>query len=81
MSHLPGSAQNEHRTRSAAELSDMDIEKPAGDAVEQEREVVETDEDDEDPVPQISEIPLDANEADVVEQEETVETDDDDDYR
>jgi hypothetical protein len=59
----------------------MDIEKPADDAFEQQREVVDTDEDDEDPLPHISEIPLDANEADVVEQEETVETDDDDDYR
>jgi hypothetical protein len=59
----------------------MDIEKPANDAFEQEREVVDTDEDEQDPLPHISEIPLDANEADVVEQEETVETDDDDDYR
>jgi hypothetical protein len=59
----------------------MDIEKPADDAFEQQREVADTDEDDEDPLPHISEIPLDANEADVVEQEETVETDDDDDYR
>jgi hypothetical protein len=59
----------------------MDIEKPADDAFEQQREVVDTEEDDEDPLPHISEIPLDANEADVVEQEETVETDDDDDYR
>ena len=58
----------------------MDIEKPADDAFEQERDVVETDED-EDPLPHLTEIPLDANEADVVEQEETVETDDDDDYR
>jgi hypothetical protein len=59
----------------------MDIEKPADDAFEQQREVVDTEEDDEDPLPHVSEIPLDANEADVVEQEETVETDDDDDYR
>jgi hypothetical protein len=59
----------------------MDIEKPADDAFEQEREVVDTDEDEQDPLPHISEIPLDANEADVVEQEETVETEDDDDYR
>jgi hypothetical protein len=62
-------------------MSDMDIEKPADDASEQEREAVDTDEDRQDPLPHISEIPLDANEADVVEQEETVETDDDDDYR
>jgi hypothetical protein len=59
----------------------MDIEKPADDAFEQQREVVDTDEDEQDPLPRISEIPLDANEADVVEQEETVETDGDDDYR
>jgi hypothetical protein len=62
-------------------MSDMDIERPADDASEQEREAVDTDEDQQDPLPHISEIPLDANEADVVEQEETVETDDDDDYR
>lgn len=59
----------------------MDIEKPADDAVEQERDVVDTDEDRQDPLPRISEIPLDANEADVVEQQETVETEDDDDHR
>jgi hypothetical protein len=59
----------------------MDIEKPADDAFEQEREVVDTDEEEQDPLPHIPEMPLDANEADVVEQEETVETDDDDDYR
>jgi hypothetical protein len=70
-----------NKTRSAAELSDMDIEKPADDAVEQERDVVDTDEDRQDPLPRISEIPLDANEADVVEQQETVETEDDDDHR
>jgi hypothetical protein len=70
-----------NKTRSAAELSDMDIEKPADDAVEQERDVVDTDEDREDPLPRITEIPLDANEADVVEQQETVETEDDDDHR
>lgn len=55
----------------------MDIEKPADDASEQERELVETDEDGE---PERPEIPLDANEADVMEQERTV-SDDDDDYR
>ncbi len=55
----------------------MDIEKPVDDAFEQEREVVETDEEDR---PGRPEIPLDANEADVIEQEQTV-SDDDDDYR
>jgi hypothetical protein len=55
----------------------MDIEKPADDASEQARELVETDEDDE---PERPEIPLDANEADVMEQERTV-SNDDDDYR
>jgi hypothetical protein len=55
----------------------MDIEKPADDAAEQERELVETDE----PVlSQRGELPLDANEADAVEQEITVGNDDDD-YR
>ena len=55
----------------------MDIEKPADDAAEQDRELVETDE----PAPpQRGELPLDANEADAVEQEITV-GDDDDDYR
>jgi len=60
-------------------LSEMDIEKPLDDAFEQDREVVETDEED---VPERPEIPLDANEADVIEQERTVSgDDDDDDYR
>jgi hypothetical protein len=55
----------------------MDIEKPADDAAEQDRELVETDE----PAPpQRGELPLDANEADAVEQEITVGHDDDD-YR
>jgi hypothetical protein len=55
----------------------MDIEKPADDAQEQERDLVETD--DEAPPPR-EELPFDANEADAVEQEITVD-DDDDDYR
>jgi hypothetical protein len=55
----------------------MDIEKPPDDALEQERELVETDEED---VPERPEIPLDANEADVAEQGRTV-SNDDDDYR
>jgi hypothetical protein len=55
----------------------MDIEKPADDAAEQDRELVETDE----PTPPSrGELPFDANEADAVEQEITV-GDDDDDYR
>jgi hypothetical protein len=56
----------------------MDIEKPPDDAFEQERDVIETDE--EEPLPQRSELPFDANEADAAEQERTVETDEDD-YR
>jgi hypothetical protein len=56
----------------------MDIEKPADDAFEQERELVETNEED---VPERPDIPLDANEADVMEQERTVSDDDDDEYR
>ncbi len=58
-------------------MSEMDIEKPLDDAFEQEREVVETDEED---TPEHSDIPFDVNEADAVEQERTVTTDDDD-YR
>jgi hypothetical protein len=56
----------------------MDIEKPIGDAVEQERDLVETD--DEQAPSQRDELPLDANEADAVQQEMTVGHDDDD-YR
>jgi hypothetical protein len=56
----------------------MDIEKPPDDAFEQERDLVETDEED---TPERPDIPLDANEADVIEQERTVSADDDDDYR
>jgi hypothetical protein len=56
----------------------MDIEKPPDDAVEQERELVETDDEE---LPEHLDIPLDANEADAIEQERTVSDDDDDDYR
>ncbi len=56
----------------------MDIEKPADDVFEQQRAVVETDEED---VPEHPDIPIDSNEAYVVEQERTVSDDDDDDYR
>ena len=56
----------------------MDIEKPPDDAFEQEREVVETDEDE--PLSRRPELPFDANEADAAEQGREVETDDDD-YR
>jgi hypothetical protein len=56
----------------------MDIEKPADDALEQERDLVE--DSDEEVPPERAELPLDANEADVAEQERTVD-DSDDDYR
>jgi hypothetical protein len=56
----------------------MDIEKPPDDAFEQERELVETDDEE---VPERLDIPLDADEADAIEQERTVSEDDDDDYR
>jgi hypothetical protein len=56
----------------------MDIEKPPDDAFEQERELVETDDED---VPERPDLPFDANEADAIEQERTVSDDDDDDYR
>jgi hypothetical protein len=56
----------------------MDIEKPADDAHEQDRDVVETDDE---ALPQLGGLPFDANEADAVEQERTVGDDDEDDYR
>jgi hypothetical protein len=56
----------------------MDIEKPADDAYEQDRDLVETDEGG--TRPQREELPFDANEADAVEQEISVGNDDDD-YR
>jgi hypothetical protein len=59
-------------------LSERDIEKPADDALEQERDLVEGG--DEEVPPQRDELPFDANEADAVEQERTVD-DSDDDYR
>jgi hypothetical protein len=64
-------------------LSEMDIEKPAADAQEQERDLVEGDVDEEDveePTPHRDGLPFDANEADAVEQEIPV-GDDDEDYR
>ena len=59
------------------EISDRDIETPSDDALEQERDVVETVEG---PDEQRPELAFDANEADAAEQERTVE-DDEDDYR
>jgi hypothetical protein len=56
----------------------MHIEKPPDDALEQERDLVETDDEE---LPERLDIPLDANEADAIEQERTVSDDDDDDYR
>jgi len=58
----------------------MDIEKPADDAQEQDRELVEADDDSEEVTPQRGELPFDANEADAVEQSQTVD-DDQEDYR
>ncbi|HEY0717309.1 MAG TPA: hypothetical protein VGD68_06805 [Streptosporangiaceae bacterium] len=59
-------------------MSDMDIEKPADDALEQEREVVEAG--DTGVPPQRDELPFDANEADAAEQGRIVD-DGEDDYR
>jgi hypothetical protein len=59
------------------EMSDRGMETPSDDALEQQRDVVETDEE---PDEQRSELPFDANEADAAEQERTVQ-DDEDDYR
>jgi hypothetical protein len=65
-------------------LSEMDdIEKPAADAQEQERDLVEGDvdeEDVEDTTPHRDGLPFDANEADAVEQHIPVD-DDQEDYR
>jgi hypothetical protein len=59
------------------EMSDRGMETPSDDALEQQRDVVETDEE---PDEQRPELPFDANEADAAEQERTVQ-DDEDDYR
>jgi hypothetical protein len=56
----------------------MDMEKPADDAQEQERDLVE--EDSEEVRPERGGLPFDANEADAAEQDIAVE-DDDEDYR
>ena len=58
-------------------MTDRGMETPLDDALEQQRDVVETDEE---PDEQRTELPFDANEADAAEQERTVE-DDEDDYR
>ena len=58
-------------------MSDMGMEKPADDAFEQGRDVVETG--DETAAPR-REVPFDVDEADAAEQERAVETDEDD-YR
>jgi hypothetical protein len=59
------------------EMTDRGMETPSDDALEQQRDVVETDEE---PDEQRPELPFDANEADAAEQERTVQ-DDEDDYR
>ena len=58
-------------------MSDMDIEKPSDDAFEQQRDLVETDDELDDQRP---DIPFDANEADAAEQNRAVDIGDDD-YR
>jgi hypothetical protein len=58
-------------------VSDMDIEKPSDDAFEQQRDLVETDDELDDQRP---DIPFDANEADAAEQKRAVDIGDDD-YR
>jgi hypothetical protein len=58
-------------------VSDMDIEKPSDDAFEQQRDLVETDDELDDQRP---DIPFDANEADAAEQNRAVDIGDDD-YR
>jgi hypothetical protein len=59
-------------------VSEMDMEKPADDAQEQERDLVEKDS--EEVRPERGGLPFDANEADAAEQDITVD-DDDEDYR
>jgi hypothetical protein len=58
-------------------VSDMDMEKPPDDAFEQQRDLVETDDELDD---QRSDMPFDVNEADAAEQKRAVEIGDDD-YR
>ena len=58
-------------------MSDMDIEKPSDDAFEQQRDLVETDDELDDQRP---DMPFDANEADAAEQKRAVDIGDDD-YR
>jgi hypothetical protein len=55
----------------------MDIEKPAADAQEQERDLVEED-DSEEVRPEPGQLPFDANEADAAEQSIAVDDDDED---
>jgi len=56
----------------------MDIEKPAADAQEQERDLVEADDDSEEVTPQRGGLPFEANEADAAEQDITVDDDEED---
>ena len=58
-------------------MTDRGMETPSDDALEQERDLVETDEEQDGQRP---ELPFDANEADAAEQERAVD-DDEDDYR
>ncbi len=60
-------------------MSDMGLERPEADAVEQSRDVT-PDEEEPDEYDALDEVPLEADEADAVEQERAVAPDDDD-YR
>jgi pyruvate/2-oxoglutarate dehydrogenase complex dihydrolipoamide dehydrogenase (E3) component len=59
------------------QLSELDMEAPEGDAIEQHQEVI----DEENGTQPRHEVPFDVNEADAAEQERDVGFDDDDDYR
>ena len=60
-------------------MSENDMEAPTADSVQQRQSVAD---DAEEPLDdEITELPLDVNEADAAEQLRTVELDDDDDYR
>jgi len=56
----------------------MDIEKPVDDAQEQERDLVEANDDSEEVTPQPGGLPFEANEADAAEQDITVDDDEED---
>ena len=74
---LAGTGGTQQTDQEAGRLSELDMETPEGDAIEQNQDVV----DDDNATASRRDVPFEVNEADAAEQEQPVGYDDDDDYR